>query len=101
MKEVARATPPQTVAADALRQAERWDSLAIQLPGDAIEVVSATYAAWNAGDWGLERFHPQVEWDLAALDQAGPRRGRDALLHYWRRFWGLGSREPGGRSRSC
>jgi ketosteroid isomerase-like protein len=78
-----------------LRQSERWDSLAIQLPGDAIEVVSATYAAWNAGDWGLERFHPQVEWDLAALDQAGPGRGRDALLHYWRRFWGAW--KPGAR----
>ena len=57
--------------------------------------MSATYAAWNAGDWGLERFHPQVEWDLAALDQARPGRGRDVLLHYWRRFWGAW--KPGAR----
>ena len=45
------------------------------MPQDAIEVVSATYAAWNAGDWGLERIHPQVEWELignVALDQATP-----------------------------
>jgi ketosteroid isomerase-like protein len=62
-----------------------------QGPRDAIEVVSATYAAWNAGDWGLERIHPHIEWELtgkAALDQNGPTRGRDALLDYWRRFWG-------------
>jgi ketosteroid isomerase-like protein len=58
---------------------------------DPVEVVDATYAAWNSGEWGLELFHPQVEWELtgrAALDQAGPTRGRDALLDYWRRFWG-------------
>jgi ketosteroid isomerase-like protein len=62
----------------------------IRMPRDTTEVVSATYAAWNAGEWGLERFHPQVEWELigqAALDQAGPTRGRDSLLDYWRRFW--------------
>jgi ketosteroid isomerase-like protein len=65
---------------------------------DAIEVVSATYATWNAGYWGLERFPPQVEWELtgqSALDQAGPTRGRDALLDYWRRFWGAW--RPGAR----
>jgi ketosteroid isomerase-like protein len=61
------------------------------MPGDALEVVTAAYAAWNAGEWGLEHFHPQVEWELIGemtLDQAGPMRGRDALLDYWRRFWG-------------
>jgi ketosteroid isomerase-like protein len=65
---------------------------------DPVEVVDATYAAWNSGEWGLELFHPQVEWELtgrAALDQAGPTRGRDALLDYWRRFWGAW--KPGAR----
>jgi ketosteroid isomerase-like protein len=65
---------------------------------DVIEVVTATYAAWNEGDWGAELFHPDVEWELTgkgALDQAGPRRGRDALLDYWRRFWGAW--KPGAR----
>jgi 2-C-methyl-D-erythritol 2,4-cyclodiphosphate synthase len=55
-----------------------------------MEVVTATYAAWNAGEWGLERFHPQVEWELigrVALDQTGPTRGRDAFFDYLRRFW--------------
>jgi ketosteroid isomerase-like protein len=68
------------------------------MPRDTTEVVSATYAAWNAGDWGLEHFHPQVEWELigkVALDQAGPTRGRDALLDYWRRFWAAW--KPGAR----
>ena len=68
------------------------------MPRDAIEVVSATYDAWNAGGWGLERIHPQVEWELignVALDQAGPSRGRDALFDYWRRFWGAWT--PGAR----
>jgi ketosteroid isomerase-like protein len=66
------------------------------VPDDALEVVAATYAAWNAGEWGLEHFHPQVEWEVIgkmALDQAGPTLGRDALLDYWRRFWG--SWKPG------
>jgi ketosteroid isomerase-like protein len=70
----------------------------IRMPQDATEVVSATYAAWNAGEWGLERFHPQVEWELVgqgALDQAGHTRGRDALLDYWRRFWAAW--RPGAR----
>jgi ketosteroid isomerase-like protein len=68
------------------------------MPRDAIEVVTATYAAWNAGEWGLERFHPQAEWELIgrfALDQPGPTRGRDAILDYWRRFWGAW--KPGAR----
>ena len=30
-----------------------------------------------------------------ALDQAGPTRGRDALLDYWRRFWAAW--RPGAR----
>lgn len=75
----------------ALRQSERWSSLAIRMPRDAIEVVTATYDAWNASDWGLERFHPRVEFELTgrwALDQPGPLCGWDALLDYWRRFWG-------------
>ena len=68
------------------------------MPRDAIEVVSATYAAWTTGEWGLDRFHPDVEWELiggGALDQAGPMRGRDALHDYWRRFWGAW--RPGAR----
>ena len=68
------------------------------MESDATEVVSATYAAWNEGDWGLERFHPEVEFEIlgkAALDQTGPTRGRDALLNYWRRFWGAW--KPGAR----
>jgi ketosteroid isomerase-like protein len=66
------------------------------MPQDATEVVSATYAAWNAGEWGLERFHPQVEGEFqGALDQAAPTRGRDALLDYWRRFWAAW--RPGAR----
>jgi ketosteroid isomerase-like protein len=68
------------------------------VPRDVNEVVTATYDAWNAGEWGLERFHPHVEWELTgkgALDQAGPMRGRDALLDYWWRFWGAW--KPGAR----
>jgi ketosteroid isomerase-like protein len=65
---------------------------------DAVKVVSATYAAWNAGDWGIEHFHPDVEWELTGqgtIDQAGPSRGRDSLLDYWRRFWAAW--KPGAR----
>ena len=61
------------------------------MPEEAIEVVTSTYAAWNAGDLGLEHFDPEVKWELLgkmALDQADTVRGRDALLDYWRRFWG-------------
>jgi ketosteroid isomerase-like protein len=68
------------------------------MPRDTTEVVSATYAAWNSGKWGLERFHPEVVCELignAALDQAGPMHGRDALLDYWRRFWAAW--KPGAR----
>jgi ketosteroid isomerase-like protein len=68
------------------------------MPRDATEVVSAIYDAWNSGEWGLERFDSEVEWELignAALDQAGPTRGRDALLNYWRRFWAAW--KPGAR----
>jgi ketosteroid isomerase-like protein len=68
------------------------------MPEDAIEVVTATYAAWNAGDWALERFHPDVEYELVgkwALDQNGTIRGRDELFDYWRRFWGAW--RPGAR----
>jgi ketosteroid isomerase-like protein len=65
---------------------------------EAIEVVTAVYAAWNAGDWGLEHFDSDVKWELIgkmALDQADTIRGRDALLGYWRRFWGAW--KPGAR----
>ena len=65
---------------------------------DEIEAVRATYAAWNEGDWGLERFHPEVEWELlgkGAFDQAGPARGRERLLSYWKRFWAAW--KPGAR----
>jgi ketosteroid isomerase-like protein len=65
---------------------------------EPLEVVTATYTAWNAGDWGLEHFHPDVEWEVTGggtLDQAGASRGRDALLAYWRRFWAAW--KPGAR----
>lgn len=65
---------------------------------DPVEVVRAIYAAWNAGEWALERFHPDVEWELTAegsIDETGASRGRDALLDYWRRFWDAW--EPGAR----
>jgi ketosteroid isomerase-like protein len=68
------------------------------MASDAIEVVRTTYAAWNRGDWGLEHFHPEVEFEIlgkAALDQSGRIHGRDALLGYWRRFWGAW--KPGAR----
>lgn len=67
------------------------------MPPDAIEVVTATYAAWNAADWGIERFHPEVEWNMGqmSLDQTGQARGRNALLAYWHRFWGAW--RPGSR----
>ena len=57
---------------------------------NSAEVVTAIYAQWNNGDWGLEQFHPDVEWEMssAAFDQTGRSRGRDALMDYWRRFWG-------------
>lgn len=57
---------------------------------DPRETVAAIYAGWNAGEWGLEHFHPDVDWELLGagrLDQAGPARGRASLLDYWRRFW--------------
>jgi ketosteroid isomerase-like protein len=60
------------------------------MPGNPMEVVSATYAAWDAGDWGLEYFHPELEWELTgkgALDQTGTNRGRDAFFDFMRRFW--------------
>jgi ketosteroid isomerase-like protein len=65
---------------------------------EAIDVIGAMYAAWNAGDWGEERMHPDLEWEIAgkgAIDQSGPAQGRDGLLAYWRRFWGAW--QPGGR----
>jgi ketosteroid isomerase-like protein len=68
------------------------------VPEGAIEVVTAMYAAWNAGEWGLERFHPDAECELigkAGFDQADTLHGRDALLGYWRRFWGAW--KPGAR----
>jgi ketosteroid isomerase-like protein len=57
---------------------------------DPVEIVTAIYAAWNAGDWALEHFHPDVEWELMAegsIDEAGASSGRDSLLDYWKRFW--------------
>ena len=63
-----------------------------------VEIVTAIYTAWNAGEWALEQFHPDVEWELrdeSSLDQAGASRGRDALLDYWRRFWDAW--KPGAR----
>jgi ketosteroid isomerase-like protein len=63
-----------------------------------VDVVTSIYGAWNAGEWGLEHFHPDVEWGFAGegpLDEAGSSRGRDALLAYWRRFWAAW--RPGAR----
>jgi ketosteroid isomerase-like protein len=57
---------------------------------DPVEVVASIYATWNAGEWGLEYFHSDVEWEFTGagtLDESGASRGRDALLAYWRRFW--------------
>ena len=53
------------------------------------DVVRTLYAQWNAGEWGLEHFHPDVEWAASgeAFDETSPSRGRDALAAYWRRFW--------------
>jgi ketosteroid isomerase-like protein len=68
------------------------------MPDNAVEVVTATYAAWNAGDWGLEHFHSDAEWELIgkmALDQTGTIHGRDAVLDYWKRFWSAW--KPGAR----
>lgn len=59
------------------------------MQADPGEVVESIYAAWNAGDWGLEHIHPDVEWDVSevSIDERARTRGRDALLAYWRRFW--------------
>jgi ketosteroid isomerase-like protein len=67
------------------------------MPRDAVDVVTAVYATWNAGEWGLENFHPDVEWDFGKMapDQTYPIRGQDALLDEWRRFWGAW--KPGAR----
>jgi ketosteroid isomerase-like protein len=65
---------------------------------DPDAVVRSVYAAWNAGDWGLDHFHPGVEWEVmgvGGLDQVGRSHGRDALLSYWRRFWAAW--KPGAR----
>jgi ketosteroid isomerase-like protein len=54
------------------------------------EIVRAVYDTWNGGDWGLERFHPDVEFQViggGSLDQLAPTRGHDSLLDYFRRFW--------------
>ena len=53
------------------------------------EVVAAIYSEWNDGEWGVEHFHPDVEWEMssAAFDQTGRSRGQEALMGYWRRFW--------------
>ncbi len=64
---------------------------------NSAEVVTAIYEQWNNGRWGLEHFHPNVEWEMSSttFDQSGRSRGRDALMRYWRRFWGawqLGAR---------
>src|SRR4051794_19429107 len=61
------------------------------------EVVTSIYEQWNDGEWDLEHFHPDVEWEMssAAFDESGRSRGRDALMRYWRRFWGAW--QPGAR----
>jgi ketosteroid isomerase-like protein len=67
------------------------------MQGDSTGVVTAIYVLWNNGEWGLEHFHPDVEWEMSstAFDQSGRSRGRDALMRYWRRFWGAW--QPGAR----
>lgn len=67
------------------------------MQGGSAEVVDAIYARWNRGEWGLEHFHPDVEWEMssATFDQSGRCRGRDALMRYWRRFWAAW--QPGAR----
>src|SRR5882672_1608288 len=66
---------------------------------DPVEVVAAIYAAWNTGEeWGLEYFHPEVEWESVgpgAFELDGTMHGRDSLLAYWRHFWGAW--RPGAR----
>jgi hypothetical protein len=44
------------------------------------EVVTAIYAEWNNGAWGLEYFHPNVEWEMSSttFDQTGRSRGETA-----------------------
>jgi ketosteroid isomerase-like protein len=64
----------------------------------SLETVRAVYDDWNHGEWGLESFHPEVEYALvgkAAFDLARATRGRDELLDYWRRFWSAW--KPGAR----
>ena len=73
------------------------------MQGNPVDVVRDIYEEWNAGEWAIELFHPDVEWELTAegtIDQSGTFRGRDALLGYWQRFWARGGRAPDGRSRS-
>jgi ketosteroid isomerase-like protein len=60
-----------------------------------LDLVRSIYAAWNAGDWGLEHFSPDVEWSLGMLDQPDRMHGRDALLDAWKHYWG--SWKPGAR----
>ena len=93
--------PNELSLSRALRQSERWDSLAIKLPGDAIEVVSATYAAWNAGDWGSSASIPRWSgiWRRSTRLARGEVGTRSSTTGGG--SGGLGSREPGGRSRSC
>ena len=64
---------------------------------NSAEVVAGIYSQWNAGEWGVEHFHPDVEWEMAssAFDQTGRARGRDALMRYWRKFWAAW--QPGAR----
>jgi len=60
------------------------------------EVVRSIYTACNEGDWALEHFDPDVEWELSVLiDDPGRSRGRDELVANWRRFWAAW--KPGGQ----
>jgi hypothetical protein len=64
---------------------------------NSAEVVASIYSEWNNGEWGVEHFHPDVEWEMSSVtfDQAGRSRGREALMRYWRRFWAAW--QPGAR----
>jgi hypothetical protein len=64
----------------------------------AERIVTAIYSEWNRGEWAVEHFHPDVEWEMSsgAFDEIGRSRGRDALMRYWRRFWAAW--QPGATS---
>jgi hypothetical protein len=73
------------------------------MPEGAIEVVTATYAAWNAGEWGLERFHPDAECELIGK-RGSTKQTRSTVATRSSATGGgsgeLGNRGLGGTSKS-